>query len=90
MRTKRIKTGLFHSYAGFLYNTLTDRCEETTTEILVMPIYDEDDDDIEMVTEEVLKVPCDCCRQPITIKFNSEGDIISIRCNHCQSAPPAT
>ena len=88
MRTKKIK-GLFHSYAGYLFNAVTDSGEKTTTEIFGIPIYDEDEDELDMAGE-VLIVPCDCCRQPITIKFNADGDIVSLRCNHCQNAPPAT
>ena len=48
-----------------------------------------EEDELDMAGE-VLIVPCDCCRQPITIKFNANGDIVSLRCNHCQNAPPAT
>jgi len=90
MKARKIKTGVFHSYAGVLFNTITDNGEETTTEILGIPIYDDDEDDLDMALGEVLKIPCDCCRQPITIRFNADGDIVSIRCNHCQNAPPAT
>jgi len=32
-----------------------------------------EEDELDMAGE-VLIVPCDCCRQPITIKFNANGD----------------
>lgn len=86
----KIKPGLFHSYAGLLYNTIAEDGNKTTTEILEIPIYDEEDEDEIGIAEEVLIVPCDCCGQPIAIKLNSNGDIVSIRCNRCQNAPPAT
>ena len=82
------KTGVFHSYAGYLFDAVADDGRKTTTEILGVNIYDEDDE-TEM-SEEILIVPCDCCRQPVKIRFNSDGDIIAVTCNHCQSMPPAT
>jgi len=72
---KKQKTGLFYSYAGYLFNAVTDSGEKTTTEILGILIYDEDENESGMAGE-VLIVPCDRCRQPITIKFNADGDIL--------------
>ena len=83
------KTGVFHSYDGYLFDAVADDGRKTTTEILGIPIYDEDDDEMEM-SEEILIVPCTCCRQPVKLRFNADGDIIAVTCNHCQSMPPAT
>ena len=77
-----------HSYAG-MFKQLYSTKGETTTNIVVIPLLDEEEEDIQdRVTITIAR--CDCCNQEIQIILDEEGDMIGVRCPQCRPLPPAS
>lgn len=80
---------ILHSYAG-MFKHLYSIEGEPTTNIVEIPLLDEDEEEHVQDHITITIARCDCCNQEIQIILDGDDKLIGVRCPSCRPLPPAS